>query len=147
MKKLMASVIAFLSIAGCSSPKMVREPEFPSFNAQQEQMVRTERSRQWTKYATDKGHVFYYDPTSLSHSGPGYHATVREWVEYEATENLSDVWRTTTIKCRDNSYSFSNLLILDKQGQIRKPQADPTEWKTFTAGSTIFLLSKRICVH
>jgi hypothetical protein len=146
MKKLMASAIAFLSIAGCSSPKMVWVKPGGTQD-ELEQMVRTERARRWTKYVTDKGHVFYYDATSLSHSGPGYYATVREWVEYEATENLSNVWRTTTIKCHDNSYSFNNILILDKQGQIRKPQADPTEWKTFTTGSPIFLLSKKICTQ
>jgi hypothetical protein len=109
--------------------------------------IRAEKEREWVFYAkSPEGLLFHYSPASLSVVDQQY-VYFRDQVKYPADwkKDLSYVWRSVKVNCRDKTYKFSYFVALDKAGKTTDPKVSETAWASLPGESPLGTFALKVC--
>ena len=120
-------------------------------------------SREWNAFqATRSGDIYYFDPESVEKPGEG---VVRVWGKIERTafeggdfkKNVEEVvsgkkdkvtgeiLQLVEIRCSENTFRVINLVVFDKNKEIKEYYSDPSEWNAIPSESVMNFLRREVC--
>jgi len=120
-------------------------------------------SREWTAFqATRSGDIYYFDPESVEKPGEGL---VRAWTKIERTafeggdfkKNVEEVvsgkkekvtgeiLQLVEIRCPEKTFRVINLVVFDKDKEIKEYYSDPSEWNAIPSESVMNFLRLEVC--
>src|SRR4030067_2062523 len=121
------------------------------------------RGREWKPVlSTKQGDICFFDPESIENLPEG---VIRVWVKTEKTDfiggNLKkhvdevtsgkkdkitgEIIQLIDINCSMKTFRVINLVVYDKNKEIKEYYNDPSEWDRIASKSVINYLSKAVC--